>query len=269
MPTLAYPPVRWNPFRLRGSSARLTLPPRTPEGSVLSVHLSDRAETSKVTLADVVDLFLRYRRHTVILYTDDPARTHADVTSHVEGPLPDNILLGVVATNQEEVNERTAAFDGGGPSVVLISPPRERINLSLGDKPHIRWVIAEGDSGEHSRPMHPHWVRMVRTQCLMYGTAFRFEGWGDWVENIVDAGDSPALHVPKDISRNHIAVHISGLEAFTSKNPYDPFDPYTVHETGVFGVDDGWTLMKRVGARDSGRAIDGREWDEAPLLDEL
>lgn len=269
MPILAYPPVRWNPFRVRGADARINIPPRTPEGSVLAVHLSDRPDNSKQALTDVVDVFARHPKHSVILYSDNPGQTRREVVEHLEGDVPTNILFGIVVTDSEGYNARVGLFEGDAPSVVLVSPPRGFINLNLGDNTHVKWVIVEGDRGEGSRPSHPVWVKALRTQCLMNGVAFRFEGWGDWVENIVNVGGSPALHVPKVVSDNHTALHVSGFEAFNSENPFDPFDPEAASSPGAHGVDAGWTLMKRVGARDAGRAIDGREWDEAPLLEEL
>jgi protein gp37 len=48
----------------------------------------------------------------------------------------------------------------------------------------IDWVVAGGESGPSSRPMHPDWARSLRDQCAAatrYGPVpFLFKQWGDW-----------------------------------------------------------------------------------------
>lgn len=45
----------------------------------------------------------------------------------------------------------------------------------------IHWIIAGGESGPHSRPMNPDWVRNLRNQCAENGVAFHFKQWGHWI----------------------------------------------------------------------------------------
>jgi protein gp37 len=40
------------------------------------------------------------------------------------------------------------------------------------------WVIAGGESGPRTRPMHPDWPRQLRDQCAAAGVAFFFKQWG-------------------------------------------------------------------------------------------
>jgi protein gp37 len=42
----------------------------------------------------------------------------------------------------------------------------------------ISWVIVGGESGAKARPMHPDWVRSIRSQCEEAGVKFFFKQWG-------------------------------------------------------------------------------------------
>jgi protein gp37 len=44
----------------------------------------------------------------------------------------------------------------------------------------IDWVIAGGESGAHSRPMHPDWVSGLLRQCQRANVPFHFKQWGHW-----------------------------------------------------------------------------------------
>lgn len=44
----------------------------------------------------------------------------------------------------------------------------------------IDWVIAGGESGARSRPMHPDWPRTLLRQCQHAGVPFHFKQWGHW-----------------------------------------------------------------------------------------
>lgn len=44
----------------------------------------------------------------------------------------------------------------------------------------IDWVIAGGESGPRSRPMHPDWAANLLRQCNSAGVAFHFKQWGHW-----------------------------------------------------------------------------------------
>lgn len=36
----------------------------------------------------------------------------------------------------------------------------------------IDWVIVGGESGPHSRPVNPEWVRLIREQCIISNIPF-------------------------------------------------------------------------------------------------
>lgn len=44
----------------------------------------------------------------------------------------------------------------------------------------IDWVIAGGESGSRSRPMHPDWAIGLLRQCQLANVPFHFKQWGHW-----------------------------------------------------------------------------------------
>src|SRR5262249_25573445 len=45
----------------------------------------------------------------------------------------------------------------------------------------IDWIIAGGESGPRSRPMHPDWALNLLRQCQAFNVPFHFKQWGQWV----------------------------------------------------------------------------------------
>jgi len=97
----------------------------------------------------------------------------------------------------------------------------------------IDWVICGGESGSNARPMHPDWVRSIRDQCNAAGVPFLFKQNGEFVD-------------------------IDTAIALGFTNSYDgKYQPYTrIPETSLPFV--------RVGKKNAGRLLDGREWNELP-----
>lgn len=93
----------------------------------------------------------------------------------------------------------------------------------------VDWVIAGGESGGKARPAHPDWFRSIRDQCDEACVPFLFKQWGEWAPNCLCASEKPCR---------------------TSPRP----------EPGKPGV------MFRCGKNDSGRHLDGRTWDEFPVI---
>lgn len=92
--------------------------------------------------------------------------------------------------------------------------------------PPLSWVVVGGESGPGARPMHPNWVRSIRDDCRDAGVPFFFKQWGEWVPCIPEFEDL----IPK--MREHTYV--------------------------------GDQYMMRVGKKNAGRILDGREWNEYP-----
>lgn len=116
----------------------------------------------------------------------------------VPHPLP-NVWLGVSAENQECWDERVSHLRQCSAAVRWVSA--EPLLGEIVDSMHmhlIDWVVAGGESGPKSRPMHPGWAIALREQCAGTGTAFLFKQWGDWmpVTRLAYVGDDPGTARP-------------------------------------------------------------------------
>jgi protein gp37 len=99
--------------------------------------------------------------------------------------------------------------------------------LVRGGPGRIDWVICGGESGPGARPMHPDWARSLRDQCQAAGVPFFFKQWGEWEPR-------RGFACPDDLPRDG----------------WHHFDPEC--------------SMRRVGKKNAGRLLDGREWNEVP-----
>lgn len=100
----------------------------------------------------------------------------------------------------------------------------------------IDWVIAGGESGPNARPMHPDWARSLRAQCQAAGVPFLFKQWGEWLPN-------------NQIFRPETISSLSG---------------YDMH-FWEHGITKAHSL--KVGKKKAGRLLDGREWNEFPVVE--
>lgn len=106
----------------------------------------------------------------------------------------------------------------------------------------INWVICEGESGTHARPMHPAWPRSLRDQCIGAGVPFHFKQHGEWIG--LD-----------DIERTNLSTPVlSDLDDF--------FRDHVFRHGGTGGVVG--AVVYRVGKKTAGRLLDGKLWDEYP-----
>lgn len=122
---------------------------------------------------------------------------------------PANIWLGVSVENQQWADIRIPALLDTPAAVRWISaePLLGPVDLD-GHLPYddqcdglirgVDWVVAGGESGPGSRPMHPDWARGLRDQCTSASVPFFFKQWGNWVPD----GDSP------DLSNNHSMIRV-------------------------------------------------------------
>lgn len=95
----------------------------------------------------------------------------------------------------------------------------------------LHWIIAGGESGHHARAMHPAWVRSLRDQCQAAGVAFHFKQWGNFL--------------PADQRE-------AGRFSYEDERCEHQWDDSST----------GYSI--RVGAKEAGRMLDGREWLEFP-----
>ncbi|NJM05416.1 phage Gp37/Gp68 family protein [Candidatus Gracilibacteria bacterium] len=92
----------------------------------------------------------------------------------------------------------------------------------------IDWVIVGGESGSQARPMHPHWARSLRDQCVRANIPFFFKQWGSWAPDCLCATKRPCA---------------------TMERP----------QPGGAGV------MFHCGKKAAGRMLDSQLWDDLPL----
>lgn len=195
-------------------------------------------------------------------------------------PLP-NVWLGVSVEDQATADERIPLLLQTPAAVRWISaePLLGEVDLSWaqctcpskGDaartrhllqcpadrRPHrlwsIDWVVVGGESGPGARPMHPEWARSLRDQCVSAGVPFFFKQWGEW---------SPRAKI------------CGAGQDFQSIDPSCKRWPHTIR-LGEHGRDTRFTencgedagnevYVQRVGKKQAGRLLDGREWNEYP-----
>lgn len=107
------------------------------------------------------------------------------------------------------------------------------------------WVIVGGESGPGARPMHPDWVRSIRDQCQEAGVPFFFKQWGEWQ---IGSGRNPANDRVLCNDGMLLGVSLSDVS-------YDVRSNWPNFRS---------TVVSRVGKKEAGRLLDGREWNEYP-----
>lgn len=144
-----------------------------------------------------------------------------------------NVWLGTSVENQAAADERVPALLRPRPAVAFLSvePLLGPVDLSPWLE-RIDWVIVGGESGHGARPMHPDWVRALRDQCVAAGVPFFFKQWGAWRE-------------VRTVLQDEVEKYGKATQAW----------------------DDG-SLFFRFGKKRAGRVLDGRTWDEFPVVDE-
>jgi protein gp37 len=146
---------------------------------------------------------------------------------------PSNVWLGVTMETQRWADRRAPLLVEYPAAVRFVScePLLGAVDLTrwLARNTHgytIDWVIVGGESGHRARAMNPSWARSLRDQCETHGVGFHFKQWGNW-----SPGDG----------------QVNG------------------HRTRI--LDDGTAsgvMMTNVGKKESGRRLDGREWNGLP-----
>jgi protein gp37 len=99
---------------------------------------------------------------------------------------PQNVWVGTTVENQK-FSEMRLPYLLAVPAAVrflscepLLGPLDLRSWFNRRALNPIDWVIAGGESGPHSRPMHPNWALALLNQCQRARVPFHFKQWGHW-----------------------------------------------------------------------------------------
>lgn len=116
----------------------------------------------------------------------------------------------------------------------------------------LNWVICGPETGSHSRPAHPDWLRSVRDQCIEANVRFFFKGWGGWIEtwrieNMTKWIQKARTH----IDPNDVCIDMNGSICRIGKD----------FEKAQYPI----AVMRKVSRKAAGRLLDGREWNEYPM----
>jgi protein gp37 len=146
---------------------------------------------------------------------------------------PANVWLGTSVENQT-LAEKRLPFLLKNPAKVrflscepLLGPLDLRSWFRKAGFYAIDWIIAGGESGGSSRPMHPDWVTSLLNQCQDFEIPFHFKQWGQW---------APAQHQGAAGAR---------LVELTDERPVE---------------------MIRLSKKLAGRVLEGATWDGVPHI---
>jgi protein gp37 len=177
-----------------------------------------------------------------------------------------NVWLGVSVENQTQANARIPILLGTAaayrylscePLVGPVLLPWEALTpMFAADDPRyyqpggrgVDWVIVGGESGHGARPMHPDWARDLRDHCTSAGVAYLFKQWGEYAP--ISWREAAQAEKPKP----SLTINRKGESVFTQVG----------HVCGFREADD--VCMEKQGKGASGRLLDGRTWDEFPML---
>lgn len=185
-----------------------------------------------------------------LLLTKRPKNVARMVPKHwMEGHWPSHVWMGVSAEDQNWFDKRIDTLLEIPAAIRFLSCEPLLGSIRLPKKLEgIHWIIAGGESGPKSRPMHPSWPTFLRDQCKEQGIAFHFKQWGDWL---------PFSHWNEQMQP-------------VSKESPSQYQQILIPETHLHGTTQGVVSSYRVGKAKAGRKLWGREHNELPyrlLLD--
>ena len=166
-------------------------------------------------------------------------------------PLP-NVWLGITVVNQAEA-DRDIPKLLQIPAVVRflsMEPMLGPVDLmkmvgQFTPAYQLDWVIVGGESGPKARPMHPQWARDIRDQCAAAGVPFLFKQWGEFA-------NAEAAGISLDIA------YESKSGGFVSKTGR------FFGGQGAVSVTSSHSHVFRIGKKQAGRLLDGREHNGFP-----
>jgi protein gp37 len=161
-------------------------------------------------------------------------------------PLP-NVWLGVSVEDQKRADLRIPALTQTPAAVRFLScePLLGPVDVSqwLGDtdsdepgayRDGIHWVIAGGESGRGARPMAPQWATSLRDQCADADVPFFFKQFGEYAPT------------------GYLVIGATSKGTLLAGDPVDDMG----HRVE----------LARVGKKNAGRELDGREHNAFPAV---
>ncbi|MCK5604727.1 DUF5131 family protein [Candidatus Pacearchaeota archaeon] len=194
-------------------------------------------------------------QHTYLLLTK---REKLMQTFFLGRNIPPHIHGGLTVCNQQEADKKIPIFlqipfaahvlsiePMLGP--IILQKPWQLTDegkdyLKSPGKRCLRGVIVGGESGRRARPMHPDWVRSVRDQCQEAGVPFFFKQWGEWL--------------PGEASSLTGYAYQDSAETIAKRGKEYIWKDNSNRATAV--------ISSKVGKKEAGRLLDGREWNERP-----
>ena len=182
-----------------------------------------------------------------------------------------NLMIMTTAENQEMADLRIPALlqipgvlhgvsvEPGLSAVSLrwLGKIKEGLNTEYDGLRKFDWVICGGETGPHARPMHPDIPRKLRDQCQAAGVPFFFKAWGEWAP-VAPIYDNTSAYADGQFD-DRIAAAIEKRCQIVDLNG---------HLWPEFQPPPGSWMVEKVGKKASGRLLDGRTWDEVPLIPE-
>ncbi len=211
-------------------------------------------------IVDIFRIMETARQHKFQILTKRPLRMLDFVSRrHANNPHrcpASNVWLGVSCEDQKTADERiplllqtpaAVRWLSAEPLLGPIDLPRAGLEIRIPDLDgpdlsNLNWVVAGGESGSDARPMHPHWARSLRDQCVAAGVPFFFKQWGRWVHSW--GCDDPC----------GACVFALADGTFTGNDWVT--GPHLGHGF----------QMHPVSKKEAGRELDGRTWDEFPKM---
>lgn len=168
---------------------------------------------------------------------------------------PFNVWLGVTVEHPKYKN-RIEYLKKTNAKIKFLSCEPLLADLGELDLSGIDWVIVGGESGCGARAMHPDWVRNIQKQCQTQGVAFFFKQWGEWKSKstLWNWNGGVKLLNKKD-EKKTILMTKSG-EIITHEMLVNAGCPNNTME------------FKRVGVKNAGCLLDGKEYKEYPKIEQ-
>lgn len=164
----------------------------------------------------------------------------------LDGDPPPNVWFGVSVEDQKRADERRALLQNIPAVIRFVSYEPALEVVDWGDWEWLDWLIAGGESGHGARPVHPDAYRVARDFCDLNGIAFLFKQWGEWMPFKPHAGGDLGGDMRRGIVQ--LIHRKSHSDEELLKRSFYPGDLY----------------MRRVGKKNAGRLLDGREYNGFP-----